>query len=202
MRKSPEPVSRIAISAVPKLKPRIPGWARVFVRSEVGSQELYCLRHVRSIDNRASSRRFGHTRRSSPVSAERPHDVIRVFVLITFLERKRLEHEHRKDVGDFHGNIFADAAAVEGLAAQMNDDEIRGSELRSAHPNRRNLRANTFSGVPLETARGAVTYGAKEFQAHCDVVYTALPAKCEFASGVRSRLGLKSLSVRFLCRVR
>jgi hypothetical protein len=27
MRKSPEPVSRIAISAVPKLKPRIPGWA-------------------------------------------------------------------------------------------------------------------------------------------------------------------------------
>src|ERR1051325_154670 len=152
----------------------------MFMCSESGAKQFDRFAYVAVRRDGTRLRGRGNARRTIAIRVQSPHDIIRVLVLISFLKGERFQHEQRKNIRDFHGNVLPNATRVERLAGEMDGYVIRGSQLCTTRANRGNLRTHSFTWIPLQSSRNAITNRAKELERDGDVVNATLPPEGDF----------------------
>jgi hypothetical protein len=153
--------------------------------SKVRAQERDRFGDAGLVHDRTFSDSFRYTRGAVTIRAQRPDNVIGVFVLIPFVERERFEDQERENVSDLHLNILLDTTFVERISRQRDRDIVSRSQLHPSCADGGNPRTDTGTRIPLQATTCAITHRAEELERDRNAVDASLPSEGHLVPSVR-----------------
>jgi hypothetical protein len=98
--------------------------------SKVRAQQVDRLTARDVVHDRALPGGPCYARRSITIRVQGPYDIVSILVLVSFVERERLQDQKRQDVRDLYLDVLLDAPVAQCFSRQRNDDVVSRRELR------------------------------------------------------------------------